>query len=199
MEWLPSPGADRLRERAELLASLRSFFHQRQVMEVETPLLCTTGVTDPSIEPLIVSRGEALSTPRYLQTSPEYAMKRLLANGCGPIFQIARAFRDGESGARHNPEFSILEWYRPGFDMPRLMQEVVELLHHCLGGKVFPNSAGVRVINDPALPVYQVGAAAPPGARHGDLPRNHASVERRPTALGGRGAQIAGRHLSAAW
>jgi lysyl-tRNA synthetase class 2 len=102
-------------------------------MEVETPLLCTTGVTDPSIQPLIVSRGEALSTPRYLQTSPEYAMKRLLADGCGPIYQIARAFRDGESGARHNPEFSILEWYRPGFDMSRLMQEVAELLRHCLG------------------------------------------------------------------
>jgi lysyl-tRNA synthetase class 2 len=102
-------------------------------MEVETPLLCSTGVTDPAIEPLVVPGGDVLSAPRYLQTSPEYAMKRLLAAGSGPIYQITRAFRDGETGARHNPEFSLLEWYRPGFDMHRLMAEVADLLRDCLG------------------------------------------------------------------
>jgi lysyl-tRNA synthetase class 2 len=133
VEWRPSAGLDRLRERAELLASVRSFFRQRKVMEVETPLLCSSGVTDPSIEPLSVAVGDALDAPRYLQTSPEYAMKRLLAAGSGPVFQVARAFRDGEYGARHNPEFSLLEWYRPGFDLQQLMAEVAELLRHCLG------------------------------------------------------------------
>ncbi len=133
MDWQPSAELQTLRGRAELLASLRSFFHDRQVMEVETPLLCSSGVTDPSIEPLVVNGGEVLSAPRYLQTSPEYAMKRLLAAGSGPIYQVARAFRDGEIGTRHNPEFSLLEWYRPGFDMQRLMAEVEELLRHCLG------------------------------------------------------------------
>lgn len=133
VSWRPSASFDALRERAALLSALRSFFDQREVLEVETPLLCSTGVTEPAIEPLIVTDGEALSTPRYLQTSPEYAMKRLLAAGSGPIFQITRAFRDGESGARHNPEFSLLEWYRPDFDMHQLMAEVAELLQTCLG------------------------------------------------------------------
>ena len=114
-------------------ASIRQFFAERNVLEVETPLLGSAGVTDPAIEPLIVAAGASLGGPRYLQTSPEYAMKRLLAAGSGPIFQIARAFRDGEAGSRHNPEFSLLEWYRPGFDHHRLMEEVAELVCGCLG------------------------------------------------------------------
>ena len=135
MAWRPSAAAGRLRARAELLASIRAFFRARGVLEVETPLLCRTGVTDPSIEPLLVERGASVSRPRYLQTSPEYAMKRLLAAGSGPIFQITKAFRDGEAGARHNPEFTLLEWYRPGFDHHRLMGEVAALLCHCLGDR----------------------------------------------------------------
>ena len=122
-----------LRERAALYRDIRTFFQQRDVLEVETPLLCSAGVTDPSLEPLVVERGESIATVRYLQTSPEYAMKRLLAAGSGPIFQIARAFRDGEAGTRHNPEFSLLEWYRPGFGHHQLMAEVAELVHACLG------------------------------------------------------------------
>jgi lysyl-tRNA synthetase class 2 len=132
MHWQPGADPDRLRARAALLASLRDFFAIRDVLEVETPQLCSAGVTDPALEPLVVSDGQSLSAPRYLQTSPEYAMKRLLASGSGPIFQICRAFRDGEAGSRHNPEFTLLEWYRPGFDHHRLMAEVVELLQHCL-------------------------------------------------------------------
>ena len=92
-----------LHARATLYRQIREFFQHRQVLEVETPLLCSSGVTDPSIEPLIVERGTSLTAPRYLQTSPEYAMKRLLAAGSGAIYQIAHAFRDGEAGARHNP------------------------------------------------------------------------------------------------
>lgn len=102
-------------------------------MEVETPLLCTAGVTDPGIESLVVATSRSHRAPRYLQTSPEYAMKRLLAQHGQPIFQISKAFRDGEAGKRHNPEFSLLEWYRTGVDERTLMDEVQELVCLCLG------------------------------------------------------------------
>ncbi|RLQ23515.1 EF-P lysine aminoacylase GenX [Seongchinamella sediminis] len=133
MNWQPSATLAALRARAELLARIRGFFAGRNVLEVETPLLCSSGVTDPAIEALMVDRGDSLPAPRYLQTSPEYAMKRLLAAGSGPIYQLAKAFRDGEAGSRHNPEFSLLEWYRPGLDHHQLMAEVAALVIHCLG------------------------------------------------------------------
>ena len=133
VNWRPAAGTRLLRERAALLGTIRQFFTGRELLEVETPLLCRSGITDPAIEPLLVERGVSLPRPRYLQTSPEYAMKRLLAAGSGPIFQVARAFRDGEAGARHNPEFTLLEWYRPDFDHHQLMGEVADLVRHCLG------------------------------------------------------------------
>lgn len=132
MDWRPSASIAALQQRAQLLASLRSFFAERDILEVETPLLCSSGITDPSIEPM-TARGDAAAAPRFLQTSPEYAMKRLLAAYGVPVYQMCRAFRDGEAGSRHNPEFSLLEWYRPGFDHHQLMQEVAELVQHCLG------------------------------------------------------------------
>ena len=100
-------------------------------MEVETPALCSTTVTDPSIESLRSS--DHAGRGWYLQTSPEFAMKRLLASGSGSIFQITRAFRDGEHGRHHNQEFSILEWYRIGFDHHRLIDDVDGLLDRLLG------------------------------------------------------------------
>ncbi|MFU8763289.1 MAG: amino acid--tRNA ligase-related protein, partial [Haliea sp.] len=88
-EWRPGAEQEALRARASLLASIRAFFAERSVLEVETPLLCSRGITDPAIEPLLVSGGLSLGADiRYLQTSPEYAMKRLLAAGSGPIYQI---------------------------------------------------------------------------------------------------------------
>ena len=135
MRWQSSAELRVLRARAGLNERIRRFFVRRNVLEVETPLLCSSGVTDPSLEPLVVKGGDSLAHPRYLQTSPEYAMKRLLASGSGAIFQIARAFRDGEAGSRHNPEFSLLEWYRPGFDHHQLMAEVAELVQECLGDR----------------------------------------------------------------
>lgn len=105
-------------------------------MEVETPVLAPAAGTDPAIEPLrscFTGPGHAHGLDLYLQTSPEYHMKRLLAGGSGPIYQISRAFRDGEAGRRHNPEFTLLEWYRPGFDHGALMDEVAALVMVVLG------------------------------------------------------------------
>jgi lysyl-tRNA synthetase class 2 len=133
MQWQPTANIESIRERAKLLTRLRQFFADRTVLEVETPLLSRSGITDPSIEPLIVALGDSRGQQRFLQTSPEYAMKRLLAAFGEPIYQISKAFRDGEAGSRHNPEFSLLEWYRPGFDHHRLMDEVADLVCCCLG------------------------------------------------------------------
>jgi lysyl-tRNA synthetase class 2 len=135
MTWRPGITIEAIESRAQLLDQIRYFFSHRNILEVDTPLLCSAGVTDPSIEPLIVDGGVSLAQPRFLQTSPEYAMKRLLAAGSGPIYQIAKAFRDGEAGPRHNPEFTLLEWYRPGYDHHQLMDEVAELVSHCLGDR----------------------------------------------------------------
>ena len=95
---------------------------------METPLLSRSTVTDPALQPVRCA-------DRWLQTSPEYAMKRLLAAGSGPIYQVSKAFRAGEAGGRHNPEFTLLEWYRPGFDLEALMREVGELVTAVLGEK----------------------------------------------------------------
>jgi len=133
MNWRPTASIAEIKARAQLLAGLRAFFSERDVLEVDTPLLCSAGVTDPAIEPLVVDRGVSLQRSRFLQTSPEYAMKRLLAAGSGPIYQIAKAFRDGEVGSRHNPEFTLLEWYRPQYDHHQLMAELAELVCHVLG------------------------------------------------------------------
>ncbi len=108
-------------------------------MEVCTPVLSQAAGTDPSIVPLQTRyTGPEYPAGRelFLQTSPEFAMKRLLAAGSGAIYQIAQAFRDGEYGPRHNPEFTLLEWYRPGFDHHDLMREVAELMCVCLGEKL---------------------------------------------------------------
>jgi lysyl-tRNA synthetase class 2 len=114
-----------------VLASVRRFFDERGVIEVETPVMGAATVTDPMLAPIAVdSRGleGSLASRFWLQTSPEYPMKRLLTAGSGAIYQIARVFRRGERGPLHNPEFSLLEWYRPGFGYADLIDEIGELL-----------------------------------------------------------------------
>ena len=127
-DWKPGASIETLRLRAALIASIREFFAQRNVLEVETPALSTAGCTDPNLEPA-TARVRALGDrPHYLATSPEYAMKRLLAAGSGDIYQLCRVFRDGELGRWHQPEFTLLEWYRVGWDEVALMTEVDDLL-----------------------------------------------------------------------
>ncbi len=128
--WRPSAPLANLQQRAAILKKIRDFFHERGVLEVETPQLCHTSVTDPFIAsiPVMVEQPSRQTQHYYLQTSPEYAMKRLLAAGSGAIYQIAKVFRQGEVGRYHNPEFTMLEWYRPGFDHHALMTEMDALL-----------------------------------------------------------------------
>ncbi|KTD99285.1 MULTISPECIES: elongation factor P--(R)-beta-lysine ligase [unclassified Pseudoalteromonas] len=134
--WAPSADIKTLKQRADILRTIREFFHVRNVMEVETPSLSAASVTDihlASFSTSFVGPGHAGGLPLYLQTSPEFAMKRLLAAGSGAIFQLCKAFRNEEAGSHHNPEFTMLEWYRPGFDEFALMNEMDELIQCILG------------------------------------------------------------------
>ena len=129
--WRPAASLDALRRRAAMLARAREFFAERGVLEVETPILSTAAVSDPQIESL-TTQVKGVEARLYMNTSPEYAMKRLLAAGSGDIYQIGKAFRDAEHGRWHNPEFTLLEWYRLGFDDDDLMTEVETLLGRLL-------------------------------------------------------------------
>ncbi|MFP8966351.1 EF-P lysine aminoacylase EpmA [Pokkaliibacter sp. CJK22405] len=145
-DWQPGATIAGLQRRAALFRAVRRFFDERSVMEVDTPLLGAAGITDPFLTPMtaeFVPEGPGSAATLYLQTSPEYAMKRLLAAGSGAIYQLGKVFRNGEAGRRHNPEFTMLEWYRPGFNDHQLMDEV-EALWLAVGGQDQPSRISYR-------------------------------------------------------
>ncbi|MCY7353535.1 MAG: EF-P lysine aminoacylase GenX [Lysobacter sp.] len=165
-DWQPAATPGTLRLRAQLNALIRAFFQDRHVLEVETPILSQAGNTDPNIASFVLEfsgRTDGAPRMRWLRTSPEFAMKRLLAAGIGDCYELGRVFRDGEAGGRHNPEFTMLEWYRVGWDHHRLMDEAVELVAAALelGGRAIPivhkttyreiyrQCLGVDVVHDP--------------------------------------------------
>ena len=134
-DWRPSANQDALRLRARLYATIRAFFQARDVLEVETPVLSRAGNTDPNIASFHLEfsgRTEGGARTRWLRTSPEFPLKRLLASGVGDCYELGRVFRDGEAGGRHNPEFTMLEWYRLGFDHHALMDEAAQLVQDAL-------------------------------------------------------------------
>lgn len=135
-EWRPSATREVLVRRAQALALVRNFFESRHVLEVDVPVMAHAAVTDPNIESFQLSSPCGEGAKYYLTPSPEIFMKRLLVAGSGSIYYLGRAFRAEEKGSRHNPEFTMLEWYRPGWDIGQLMTEVAELAGCFLPGKV---------------------------------------------------------------
>ena len=137
-DWQPTASIPLLKKRAEIIRNIRQFFLSREVMEVDTPAMSHATVTDVHLQTFateFVGPGYADGRRLYFMTSPEFHMKRLLAAGSGCIYQIAKAFRNEESGRYHNPEFTMLEWYRVGFDHHQLMDEMDELLILVLKGE----------------------------------------------------------------
>ncbi|MFC1690321.1 EF-P lysine aminoacylase EpmA [Pseudomonadota bacterium] len=130
-DWRPGASRQAVEARASLLSAIRSFFSHRKVLEVETPVLSRSGNSDPNISSLSTD-----SLPRkYLRSSPEYFMKRMLAAGFGDIYELGRVFRAGEKGRLHNPEFTLLEWYRNGIAYMDLASEVCDLIRSCGHGQ----------------------------------------------------------------
>ncbi|MGD8118234.1 elongation factor P--(R)-beta-lysine ligase [Vibrio sp. TRT 29B02] len=130
-DWQPTASIEQLRQRADLVSQIRQFFRARDVLEVDTPAMSHATVTDIHLHTFqteFVGPGYADGSKLYFMTSPEFHMKRLLAAGSGCIYQINKAFRNEENGRYHNPEFTMLEWYRVGFDHHKLMDEMDDLL-----------------------------------------------------------------------
>lgn len=165
-----------LRARADLLANIRDFFATRGVLEVETPVLSSAAVSDPALHSI---RAELMSlSTQYLQTSPEFAMKRLLASGIGDCYQICRVFRDGELGRWHQPEFTLLEWYRIDWDERELMTEVEALI----GAALAPLTLGERSTHisyaDALRTTLGVGPEEPSNSLRRRLERHGTNVPR---------------------
>jgi lysyl-tRNA synthetase class 2 len=168
-DWQPSASFDALRLRARLNALARAFFAERDVLEVETPVLSRGGNSEPNIASFSLEfsgRTEGGPRTRWLRTSPEYPLKRLLAAGLGDCYELGRVFRDGEAGGRHNPEFSMLEWYRVGWDHLRLAAETAEFANAALA--LVGRSASLRVV--PYRDLYRVALDLDPFlANEGEL------------------------------
>ena len=194
-DWRPSASAERLRHRAALLRQVREFFAARAVTEVDTPLVVNAPVSDVHIHSATVrlaaeTEAAAPAPPLFLHTSPEYAMKRLLAAGSGDIYQICHVVRGFECGRLHNPEFTLIEWYRIGFSLTGLMDEVEALVRALLGARApatserisyrdaFLRELGLDPLNAPETALAQaaqplaLGGAAATSATAGGMSRD---------------------------
>ena len=182
MNWRPTASLAALRRRATALQATREFFHARNVLEVETPVMVNAPVSDVNIGSVKAEVPGHAGPPLYLHTSPEYAMKRLLAAGAGDIFQVCHVFRGAERGRQHNPEFTMVEWYRLGYSLERLMGEVADL---------------VRTLLDRDLPVelvsYRDAVRRHAGLDPLDAPREELLRAARSLGLDARHAREAGR------
>lgn len=143
--WRPSATWDTLRARARLLRVARAFFARRDILEVETPTIGRHGVTEPHIASIGVRLAARPDTPHFLQTSPEYALKRLLATGGPDLYQLGKVFRDGELGKLHQPEFTLVEWYRRGISLDEIIAETCGFIAELM-------SAGAYGANPPRGP-----------------------------------------------
>jgi lysyl-tRNA synthetase class 2 len=153
-DHLPTASLATLQFRARLLAAVRHFFDSRGYFEVDTPLLSHDRVVDPHLEPFVVTGGSA---PLFLQTSPEFAMKRLLVAGARAIYQVGHVFRAGESGRLHNPEFTMIEWYRVGdthLDQMQVTEELVIAVLRAAQGPAVPQTPFVRTTYRAAFQQY---------------------------------------------
>jgi lysyl-tRNA synthetase class 2 len=160
-DWQPSASFDALHLRARLNAAVRRFFDERGVVEVETPVLSRAGNTDPNIASFSLEfsgRTDGAPRTRWLRTSPEYPLKRLLAAGFGDCYELGRVFRDGEAGGRHNPEFTMLEWYRIGWDHRQLIHETAALVNTALA--LVGRKAALKQVSYHALYREQLGINA---------------------------------------
>lgn len=182
MNWRPTASLAALRRRATALQATREFFRARNVLEVETPVMVNAPVSDVNIGSVKAEVPGHAGPPLYLHTSPEYAMKRLLAAGAGDIFQVCHVFRGAERGRQHNPEFTMVEWYRLGYSLERLMGEVADL---------------VRTLLDRDLPVelvsYRDAVRRHAGLDPLDAPREELLRAARSLGLDARHAREAGR------
>ncbi len=152
-DWRPSCSLTALRARGALLSSVRGFFADRGVLEVQTAVLAAHTVTDVNVHSL------AAGAAGFLQTSPEYQLKRLLAAGSGDIYEITPAFRAGEAGRLHNPEFTLIEWYRLGFDDETLMAEVSALVDLALGPERYRMHSYADLVGDLGRPADELDLA----------------------------------------
>ena len=139
--WKPTSGASAARTRSVLLRRIRRFFETANVLEVDTPALSRHAVSDTQIESLEIPQSQVSAEALFLSTSPEFCMKRLLAAGYPDIYSICRVFRDGESGLRHQPEFTMLEWYRLGFGLREIIADAIAVIQTALGKDFFDADA----------------------------------------------------------
>ena len=160
-KWRPSSDVAVAARRATMLRRLRQYFDREQVMEVDTPALSSAAASDVQLESLEVS--STLSTkPLFLHTSPEFCMKRLLAAGYPDIYSICRVFRDGESGQRHQPEFTLLEWYRLDFDLDEIIGDTLNVLAIALENNTLRKTAIVRDYRDAFVAAARVDPVSAP-------------------------------------